>query len=307
MRHFWISTAIAASILTATTFTTRSLAQTQAAQDDPNAHYELGADSQRHDGIPHGTVTELHLAPSQVYPGYTHKAWLYLPAKQANGTPLALMVFQDGGAFVAADGGWHVPDVLDNLIATNAIPPMAAVFVDPGKTEHDDGLGSEQRSLEYDSLSRQYADFLELEVLPAAEKYAKITHDPRERGIAGASSGGICAFTVAWQRSDSFSKVFSAIGSFVDIRGGGVYPDVIRAAPMKPIRVFLQDGAKDGLPNQFAGLDWPAGNRAMARALALRGYDFQLVMGTGTHNGRHGAAIFPAAMRWLWRDYASKP
>jgi enterochelin esterase-like enzyme len=213
------------------------------------------------------------------------------------------MVFQDGGIFVSRDGPWRVPTVLDNLIQRKELPITAAAFVDPGRSEHDDGLTSEQRSLEYDTLSGQYAQFLLTEVLPEVRKSVRITDDPQGRGIAGLSSGGICAFTAAWQRPDAFSKVFSAIGSFVDIRGGGAYPELIRQTDVKPLRVFLQDGAQDGLPGQFAGLDWPGGNRAMARALASKGYDYQLVMGRGTHNPKHGASIFPAAVRWLWRDY----
>jgi enterochelin esterase-like enzyme len=213
------------------------------------------------------------------------------------------MVFQDGGTFVSRDGPWRVPTVLDNLIQRKELPMTAAVFVEPGRAEHDDGLASEQRSFEYDTLSGQYAQFLLREVLPEVRKSVRITDDPQGRGVAGLSSGGICAFTVAWQRPDAFSKVFSAIGSFVDIRGGGAYPEMIRQTDAKPLRVFLQDGARDGLAGLFAGLDWPGGNRAMARALAFKGYDYQLVMGQGTHSPKHGASIFPAAMRWLWRDY----
>ncbi len=134
-------------------------------------------------------------------------------------------------------------------------------------------------------------------------KLARLADNPVARGIAGSSSGGICAFNAAWHRPDLFSKVYSAIGSFVDIRGGGAYPELIRTSDRKPIRVFLQDGAQDSLPGSFAGLDWHAGSRAMARALALKGYDYQLVMGRGTHNPKHRGAIFPAALRWLWRGY----
>jgi enterochelin esterase-like enzyme len=269
----------------------------------PDDQYHLGPDSEIQMGVAQGAVQELTLPPSKVYPGYTHRAWLYIPPQYSGQAPMALMVFQDGGTFVSRDGPWRVPTVLDNLIQRNELPIMAAVFVDPGRSEHDDGLASEQRSLEYDTLSGQYAHFLLTEVFPAIGKSVRISDDPQGRGIAGLSSGGICAFTAAWQRPDAFSKVFSAIGSFVDIRGGGAYPELIRQTDVKPLRVFLQDGARDGLSGKFAGLDWPGGNRAIARALAFKGYDYQLVMGQGTHNPKHGASIFPAAMRWLWRDY----
>jgi enterochelin esterase-like enzyme len=270
---------------------------------EPDYQYQLGPDSQIQRGVPQGAVREVTLPPSKIYPGYMHRAWLYIPAQYSGQAPIALMVFQDGGTFVAPDGPWRIPTALDNLIQRKELPIMAAIFVDPGRTKHDDGLASEQRSLEYDTLSPQYAQFLLTEVLPEVRETVQIVDDPQGRGIAGLSSGAICAFTVAWQRPDAFSKVFSAIGSFVDIRGGGAYPELIQQTDVKPLRVFLQDGARDGLSGQFAGLDWPSANRAMARALAFKGYDYQLVMGRGTHNPKHGASIFPSAVRWLWRDY----
>jgi len=269
----------------------------------PDEQYQLGPDSEIQLGVAQGAVRELTLPPSKVYLGYTHRTWLYIPAQYSGQAPIALMVFQDGGTFVSRDCPWRVPTVLDNLIQRKELPNMAAVFVDPGRSEHDDGLANEQRSVEYDTLSGQYAQFLLAEVLPEVRKSVRIVDDPQGRGIAGFSSGGICAFTVAWQRPDAFSKVFSAIGSFVDIRGRGAYPELIRQTDVKPLRVFLQDGAQDRLPGQFAGLDWPDANRAMAKALAFKGYEYQLVMGRGTHNPKHGASIFPAAIRWLWRDY----
>ena len=65
---------------------------------------------------------------------------------------------------------------------------------------------------------------------------------------------------MAWERPDQFRKVLSTIGSFTNIRGGGKYPEIVKAADKKPIRVFQQDGAAD-LDNQFG--NWPAANKAM--------------------------------------------
>lgn len=274
----------------------------------PDEKYVLGADSRPQPGVPEGRVTELTLDDSQVYPGYRHKWWLYIPAQYDGREPVALMVFLDGAylRFVQRDGDWRAPVVLDNLIARKEVPVMAAVFVDPGERLRDSSAFDEQRSYEYDTLGDRFATFLLTEILPAAAKRVRITSNPNRRGIAGRSSGGIGAFTVAWQRPDQFRKVFSANGSFVNIRGGGAYPGIIRESPRKPLRVFLQDGVADSLGGQFAGLNWPEGNRAMAAALATKGYDYQLVMGEGTHSARPGAAIFPDALRWLWRDVGSR-
>lgn len=286
----------------------QSLAQTSpAAQaESSDDRYDLGADSLPQSDVPTGTVSEFTLADSTIYPGHSHQWWLYVPAEYDGRTPLALMVFQDGGRFVQRDGAVRVPVVLDNLISRNELPLMAAVFVNPGQAIRPTPISNAQRSYEYDTLSDQYARFLITEILPEVETRVRITDNPDGRGIAGASSGGICAFTVAWQRPDQFRKVFSAIGSFVNIRGGGAYPDIVRQSALKPLRVFLQDGVNDELGGPFQGLDWPEGNRAMSAALAFRGYDYQLVMGVGTHSARHGAAIFPDAMRWLWRDYRAQ-
>ena len=129
-----------------------------------------------------------------------------------------------------------------------------------------------------------------------------LSADPTQRAICGTSSGGICAFTVAWERPDLFAKVMSHVGSFTNIRGGYVYPGLIRkskSAP-KPLRVFLQDGAND-LDNLHG--NWPLANQDMAAALKFAGYDHTFVFGSEGHNGKHGGAIFPDTLRWLWRDW----
>ena len=126
------------------------------------------------------------------------------------------------------------------------------------------------------------------------------TDDPDGRAICGISSGGICAFTVAWERPNQFRKVLSHVGSFVNIRGGDVYPGRIRKAEKKPLRVFLQGGRLD-LDNIHG--NWPLGNKQMAAALAFKEYDYKFVYGEGGHNGNHGGAILPDSLRWLWRDY----
>lgn len=267
----------------------------------PEALYPAHPATKRRVNESEGTIIGLPIAASPIFPGYWHEAWLYRPAGYDGYSPLPLMVFQDGWWFKADEGPWRVPVVLDNLINEGALPPMAALFVEAGKPYHQHGLANEEHSYEYDSLSDRYVRFLVEEVLPEARKHVVITDDPAQRGIGGFSSGAIAAFTAAWQRPDAFSKVFSACGSFVDIRGGGAYPELIAQSERKPIRVFLQVGANAQLPGKFEGLDWSAGNRAVGRALALKGYDFQLVIGEGGHSYAQGASILPDALQWLWR------
>ncbi len=266
--------------------------------------YKLGPDSMRQDGVPKGTVTKHTFADSKVYPGTTREYWVYVPAQYDGTAPACLMVFQDGASYLNEKGSYRVPIVFDNLIHKKEMPLTVGVFVNPGVfPDRKDKKGEpvRNRSVEYDTLSKDYVTFLETEILPVACKDLKIRDGAANHAICGASSGGICAFTAAWERPDLFGKVLSHIGSFTNIRGGDVYPGKVRSlqAPVKPIRVFLQDGSND-LDNPFGS--WPLANQQMAAALKFRGYDYKFVYGDGAHTGKHGGAILPDSLRWLWRD-----
>jgi enterochelin esterase family protein len=249
-------------------------------------------------GAPKGKVTEMPVWKSNIFPGTERKWWVYVPAQYKDDKPACVMVFQDGNSY----RNW-VPTVFDNLIAKGEMPVTVGVFIDPGVGPNE----KRNRSFEYDTLSDQYARFLLEEILPEVEKTTKLKKDAASRAICGASSGGICAFTVAWQKPDQFHKVVSWIGSFTNIahgatmrEGGHNYEALIRKTPPKPIRVFLQDGAND-LDNNNG--NWPLANQQMAKSLAFAKYDYKFVYGQGAHNHNHGRAIFPETLRWLWRDY----
>jgi len=285
----------------------------------PDGQYVLGPDSQPQPNIPEGSVSEFRLQQSKAYPGFEFTWWLYVPAQYDGKQSIALMVFQDGTEFVMRDGDFRVPVVLNNLIAKRELPLMAAVFVDPGEASHGaqyakatdgspligDTYRISARSREYESLSAYYADFLVDEILPQVRKRVKITDNPEGRGVGGLSSGANCALTVAWERPDQFRKVFSAIGSFPSVlRGVPGLPQLLRGSEHKPLRIFLQDGTND-VAFPFAP-EW--GSRAerhtdLVAALKDKGYEFQYVLGEGSHSPAQAASIFPEAMRWLWRDY----
>lgn len=264
--------------------------------------YTNGPDSFKQAGVPEGVVSEHEWSNSRIYPGIYRKFWIYTPANYDGKSPLALMIFQDGEGWVKTNGQIRATYVLDNLIHQGAIPPMAGLFINPGrKMPVDLKKKPENRGLEYDSVTNGslYPTFLVEEMLPEVMKKVRLSSDPNDRGLAGSSSGGICAFTACWERPDQFRKVFSCVGSFVDLRGGHNYPPMIRKTrPTKPIKVFLQDGTND-LDNPYG--NWPLANQEMAAALRFSGYTNQLVLGDGSHNSKHGAALFPDAMRWLWK------
>lgn len=280
-----------------------------AADEKPKAkEYPFGPDSERKEGVPKGTVIT-KTWKSKVFPDTIREYSVYVPAQyKADGKEkAAVMVFQDGHAYVGETGQVRATIVFDNLIAAGDMPVAIGIFINPGwfadkleapqKWKAPKGVRS-NRSFEYDTLSADFAKFLETEILPEVGKSYRLTDDPEQRAICGMSSGGICAFTVAWERPDLFRKVLSQIGSFTNIRGGHVYPALIRKTEKKPLRVFLQDGSND-VDNQHG--NWPLSNQQMAAALKFAKYDYQFVYGEGAHNGNHGGAIFPESLKWLWR------
>jgi enterochelin esterase-like enzyme len=266
--------------------------------------YTLGPDSMPQDGVPRGEVTKHRWENSKVFPGTVRNYSIYVPKQYDPAKPAAVMVFQDGTGMVGPTGSYRVSVVFDNLIAKKEMPVTIGVFIDPGTVPAAEKgqQGRSNRSFEYDSTGDAYARFLLEEFMPEISKQYNLTKDPSGWAICGNSSGGICAFTVAWERPDAFRKVVSHIGSFTNIRGGYGYPALIRkskSAP-KPIRVFLQDGSND-LDNLHG--NWPLANQDMAAALKFSGYDYKFEFGDGGHTGKHGGSIFPDTMRWLWRDY----
>jgi enterochelin esterase-like enzyme len=262
-------------------------------------------DTQTQPGVPKGTVTKQPEWKSKIFPDTIRDWWIYVPAQyRADGPPAAVMVFQDGGSYITAP--INVPIVFDNLIYRAEMQVTVGVFVNPGDVPKDGQRNrqSSNRSFEYDTLWDQYARFLLEEILPAVEKQGavKLRTDPASRAIGGRSSGGICSWTVAWEKPDQFGKVWSAIGSFTNIRGGDRYPGIIRRADKKPIRICFQDGEND-LDNQ-AG-NWWLSNQQMEKALAFKGYDYKFIRGLGAHNSKQEAAVLPDALKWLWRDWKS--
>jgi sugar lactone lactonase YvrE/enterochelin esterase-like enzyme len=254
------------------------------------------------DEVPKGEVKKYTFDQSKVFPGTSRDYWVYVPKQYDPAKPACVYVNQDGVQYKA-------PEVFDELIAKKEIPVLIGVFVTPGvvKPPSDKALPRFNRSYEYDGLGDAYARFLLEELLPEVEKKTtadgrpiRLSKDGNDRAIGGASSGAVCAFTAAWERPDAFRRVFSAIGTYVGLRGANAYPTLIRKYEPKPLRVFLQDGSGD--LNIYGG-DWWMANQEMERALTFAGYEVNHVWGTGGHNGTHATQIFPDAMRWLWKDW----
>jgi enterochelin esterase-like enzyme len=280
--------------------------------------YKLGPDSMEQEGVPHGKLVGPLTLKSEVYPGTQHTYFVYVPAQYDPAKPTPLMIYNDGQAMINMKGDVRVPNVFDNLIYRHEIPVLIGVFINPGRTPEQPeptpsnwGDGTTNRGLEYNTLTDKYARVICDELLPAIKKDYNISDDPDQHAIAGASSGAIAAFTVAWNRPDQFRKVISVVGSFTnlarDSEGGHTYPDLVLAAEKKPIRVFLQDGRNDNRGQGRGGAydqkrDWFYQNTRLADALTKKGYDVNYAWGIGLHGQKQGGAIMPDMLRWLWRD-----
>ncbi len=294
---------------------TNAFSQAQDPGQNPNKYYLLGPDSLASDGVPKGMIHGPFTLPSKVYPGTSHTNWVYVPAQYDPSVPASLMVYNDGQAYMAPDGDVRAQNVMDNLIYRREIPVMIAVFINPGRrpdqpepTPRDWGDRNTNRPTEYNSLDDRYPRVIVDELLPVLYKEYNISKDPERHGIGGASSGAIAAFTVAWERPNDFHKVLSVVGSFVNLRGGNVYPEIVRKSEKKPIRIFMQDGRNDNRGVRGQGdydqtRDWFYQNVRLMQALTEKGYDVNYTWGMNLHGQKMGGAIMPEMMRWLWRDH----
>ena len=252
--------------------------------------------------LPKGEVAKYVFDQSKIFPGTVRDYWIYVPKQYDPAKPACVYVNQDGIQY-------NAPAVFDELIHKREMPVVIGVFVMHGrvKAASDAALDRFNRSYEYDGLGDNYAKFLLEELLPEVEKKTaadgrpiRLSQNGNDRCIAGASSGAICAFTAAWERPDAFRRVFSTIGTYVGLRGGNIYPTLVRKVEPKPIRIFLQDGSHD--QNIYGG-DWWMANQELERSLTFAGYEVQHIWGEGGHDGKQATEIFPDAMRWLWKDW----
>lgn len=252
-----------------------------------------------------GKMINFELNDSKIYPGTTRKITVYVPKEYDGKTPACLWVSMSGGSFML--------DTIDELIAAGDIPTIIGVFVSPGQIrDAEDNVVRYNRSNELDRMDGRYAEFLEREVLPAVCKHKtsdgraiKISDRATDRAIYGNSSGGICAFNVAWQRPDLFSRVYSSCGTFVSFRGGDQYPALVRKCEPRPIRIFLQDNDKDTWNPLFGS--WFEYNKLMLSALQFADYEVRHSWGEGGHSSKNARAIMPEVLRWLFEGWPELP
>lgn len=249
--------------------------------------------------------------PGEVVP-YTRRVTVYVPAQYVAGTAAPFLVSQD------SMGQGQIPTILDNMIADHRLPVMAAVMLDSGG---GDSIGSE-RGLEYDTVSGEYAEFIETEVLPKVTQdyHVTFTKNPDGRMIMGGSSGAAAALTAAWYHPDYYHRVLSYSGTFVNQqsplnpespRGAWEYhATFIPKMKRKPLRIWMEVGENDNRSRDEEPTwhNWVLANQRTAAALKVKGYHYQFVFAqqAGHVDGRVVNQTLPQALEWVWKGYPIK-
>ena len=268
-----------------------------AAEESAAAKYEPPA-IKPEDVLP-GTVKQFTFTQSAIFPGTVRDVTVFIPAQYDGSKPACVYVKTDGY-------NPREKALMETMIATKEMPVTIGVFVKPGTlpAPMKGTLDRRNRDFEYDGVSDNNVRFLIEELLPfiAKEHALKLSEDGNDRCISGGSSGGIAAFTAAWQRPDAFSRVYCASGSFVAFRGGHEFPTLVRKFEAKPIRGFFTTGMRD--MENCAG-DWFLLDQEMDKALKFSGYDYQFRIVNGGHVAGY-MEHWQEAMSWLWRGWPQR-
>jgi iron(III)-enterobactin esterase len=262
------------------------------------------------DDVPKGKIVNFTVdsAESKIFPGrdgaFQRKVAVYIPAQYKAGTPAPFVVSCDQYGL-----NYKLSTILDNMIADKRLPPLVAIMIANG--------GNPNRSYEYDTVSGKYAEWVESEVLPRVEKETGVTltKDPDARMTLGGSSGGICAFTMAWFHPELYHRVLSYSGTFVNLQRGpdaphggwGYHENFIGNTPAKPIRAWLHVSENDnGAKSASSAMrNWVIANQRMAKALKDKNYHYQFVYtkNSGHTDGKVINQTLPQALEYVWRGY----
>jgi enterochelin esterase-like enzyme len=243
------------------------------------------------DGERQGTFNDYQNFDSTTF-GYGFQYATYVPTAYQAGKPAALMIFQDGPNYHDVI---RVPQIVDKLIAAKEMPVVIVAFLKP----------TDKRGEEYDTRDEKYPTFIVDEFIPdVIQANYDIVDDPNGWLIGGHSSGGSCAFNVAWYNADKFHKVHTNNGTFVGLEdpGNDAYIDIVTMEAARPLRVSMLSGTND---LQCCGTTWFDANNSMSASLAQAGYAYRYAKSDTSHDLRpYSTNDFPAAMRWMWRGYS---
>jgi enterochelin esterase-like enzyme len=245
---------------------------------------------------------------------------VYVPAGYVPNTPAPFIVVQDERSYIQEDAPPgpdgkprtdlpFLPVMLDNLIHEKRIPSIVAVLLAPGP--------GAQRSIEYDTVSDRYVNFVETEVLPRITRDYQVafTKDPDGRATMGQSSGAAAALTMAWLHPNLYRRVISISGTFVALQRNATAPNgawdyhqtFIPGSDRKPLRLWLHVSENDLGANTPAEQmrNWVIANNRMAEVLKARRYPYQFVFSEASGHVERSVQLqtLPEAFEWVWKGY----
>jgi enterochelin esterase-like enzyme len=241
---------------------------------------------------------------------------VYIPAGYVPNTPAPFIVVQDGQTYISDAGNpvtdrAFMPPMLDNLINEKRIPAIVAVLIAPGP--------GGQRSIEYDTVSDRYTNFVETEVLPRITRDYQVafTTDPEGRATFGISSGAAAALTMAWLNPNLYHRVVSYSGTFVALQRNATAPNgawdfhqtFIPNSERKPLRIWMHVSENDlGATSPAEQMrNWVIANNRTAAVLKTKGYPYQFVFSeaAGHVDQRVQLQTMPEAFEWAWKGYTA--
>lgn len=226
-----------------------------------------------HPGAARGAVLQTSIRTAAL--GGRRRIGVYRPAVSRD-RPLALLVAFDGHASRAV---LRMPTILDNLIAAGRIPPTMALFVN-----------STYERRRWRELSPRPAlrQFVVHELMPWARCRWRISDDPADRVITGASMGGLAAAYIGMVAPNLFGAVISQSGSFwwpaEPAEEREWLTRAFAARPRLPVRFYLDIGTQETLDMRGDGLHQLSVNRRFRDVLLERGYPVTYAEYTGAHD-----------------------
>lgn len=240
---------------------------------------------------PKGSLTTLNHTSKML--GYDHKILVYLPAEYVAGTTqYPVVYFQDGSDYVSFA---KVPTILDNMIASKAIPPLIGVFIVP-PTET-----ARNRSTEY-SLNDAYVKFLSTELIPFIDKKYRTTQTSEGRFVIGASFGGLISLYLAFMNPNQFSAVASQSG-FISFRNDTLQT-VFKQSRAKPIRIYIDVGTYEknigGTPTGLFENNFYSAHRRFQKTLNEKEYMHEYREFHDGHSWGRWRNELPYILRWFF-------
>lgn len=198
--------------------------------------------------------------------------------------PLGVLYVSDGNEMLTRAG---MQAVVDQTIASGRASPVAVAWValpsqDVRRDEYTYGTPTANGDV--------YVAMLAGEIAPVVEAGLTLAPMPDNRGIGGASLGGLISFHAAWSRPDVFRLVGAQSASL--FWNDEEMIDRVDLSPMLPIRVYLDSGS----PNDNMTV-----NQLMADVLQARGYDYLHVIEPGAaHEWGFWAGRFDELLEFLY-------